>query len=64
MIEGEKIIELKNIDRIIAAIGMQSENQLAKEPDAKIPVHFIGDAVKPSKVQNAIADGYNVGIKI
>jgi 2,4-dienoyl-CoA reductase-like NADH-dependent reductase (Old Yellow Enzyme family)/thioredoxin reductase len=64
VIEGEKIIELKNIDRIIAAIGMQSENQLAKEPDAKIPVHFIGDAVKPSKVQNAIADGYNVGIKI
>jgi len=64
IIQGEQIIELTEIDHIVVTAGMRSVNNLQKELDGKIPVHLIGDAVKPAKAQDAISSAYQTAILI
>jgi 2,4-dienoyl-CoA reductase (NADPH2) len=64
VIEGEEKQEIKDIDKIVASIGMQSENKLKDELEGKIKYHIIGDAAKPAKAKNAIHDGYDIAVNI
>ncbi len=64
LIQGKAETTLANIDLIVMATGMKSDDQLAKELEGKIKYHLIGDAVQPAKAQNAIASGYTVAIAI
>ena len=60
--EGETF-ELKNIDEIVLATGMKPYHPF-EEGDLKVPVHFVGDAKKVGKAQDAIRDGFKIALDI
>lgn len=64
VIEGTEKIRLTDIDMIVVATGMISNNQLVKELEGKINCHLIGDAIKPAKAQDAIRSAYQLAIDI
>ncbi|MFC1496685.1 FAD-dependent oxidoreductase [Candidatus Margulisiibacteriota bacterium] len=52
-------------DTVIIAAGYQSNKSGFEDLEGKIKeVYFIGDAVKPRKLKDAIKEGFDVGIKI
>ncbi len=49
-------------DAVICALGMTSENTLAKQLiDENFPVELIGDVIKPRKILDAVHEGFNAG---
>ena len=54
---------IEDIDVIILATGMKSYSPFKKESFTK-PVHFIGDAKKVGKAQDAIEDGFFIATEI
>lgn len=58
--ENQELFQLENIDEIVVAVGMQSYRPFA----TSIPMHFIGDALKVAKAQEAIQEAYKLAIEI
>jgi len=58
--EGQK--EIKNIDKIVVAIGMKS--YVPFKNVGNIPVYITGDAQKVSKAQDAIHNAYELALNI
>lgn len=59
--------KLNLIDTVVLAIGTRPINVLAEkisEEKLKIQVYTIGDAVKPRKIQQALAEGLAIGNKL
>ena len=46
-------------DTVIIASGFRSNNQLIKELDGKIDFDIVGDANRPTKIINAVKQGYH-----
>jgi len=55
---------LNKIDKIVIATGMKSVNELQYDLQGKIPVHIIGDAIKPAKAREAILTAFNAAKSI
>ena len=53
---------LEGIDKIVIATGMQS--YIPFKYTGKLPVHFIGDAMKVGKAQEAIRDAYQLAVTL
>jgi 2,4-dienoyl-CoA reductase (NADPH2) len=64
IIEGDSTIQLNNINHIVMTTGMKSNTKIESEIKGRKPYYKIGDAVKPAKALNAIADGFKLGIEI
>ena len=60
--EGETF-ELSGIDEIVLATGMKPYHPF-EEGELKVPMHFVGDAKKVGKAQDAIRDGFKVALDI
>ena len=61
--EGE--ITLSGYDMVILAVGSQPYNPLEKELLGKVPeVHVIGDAKEARRIQDAVAEGAELAIKL
>jgi NADPH-dependent 2,4-dienoyl-CoA reductase/sulfur reductase-like enzyme len=57
--------EFYNAGTIVIAIGMKSENQFAQDLKSIIPgINVVGDCINPRRIREAIAEGYNIGLKI
>jgi 2,4-dienoyl-CoA reductase-like NADH-dependent reductase (Old Yellow Enzyme family)/thioredoxin reductase len=55
--------EFFDAQTIVIAVGMKSENNLAKSlADMKCEIYSIGDCVKPRRIREAITEGYKVGL--
>ncbi|NOX86056.1 MAG: FAD-dependent oxidoreductase [Chlorobi bacterium] len=61
--KGE-VSHLKGIDKIVMATGMKPVNDLENELAGKIPIHVVGDAKKPGKAQEAIANAYHLALTL
>ena len=61
--EGE-ISQLEGIDKIVMATGMKPVDELKNELAGKIPIHIVGDAEKPGKAQEAIANAYHLALNL
>jgi 2,4-dienoyl-CoA reductase-like NADH-dependent reductase (Old Yellow Enzyme family)/thioredoxin reductase len=59
-----KDIQFNDIDIIVVSTGMKSFNPLEEELKNNITVHVIGDAKKIGNAQDAINDGYKLGMKL
>ena len=58
---------LRQADTVLYALGMKSVPYQELEAAAKaagIPVHIIGDAIRPGKVDQATRTGYLAGVRI
>lgn len=65
MLREGKEEKLLNLDAVILALGAKSNNSIASEIARIFPeVHIIGDALKPRKALEAIAEGFEAGRKI
>ena len=62
IVEKDKQKTIDGIDKIVIATGMQS--YIPFEYTGKIPVHFIGDAMKVGKAQEAIRDAYQLAVTL
>ena len=51
-------IQFDDIDIVVLAAGMKSENNLAKELKGKLPVYTVGDAEKIGDAVTAIQSAY------
>jgi 2,4-dienoyl-CoA reductase (NADPH2) len=52
-------------DTVVIATGAQSSNHLYEKLKGRVPdIHVIGDAKSPRKALEAVAEGFEVGIKI
>jgi 2-enoate reductase len=61
-ITGKGANKMLKADSIVLAVGLQSENALAKELQGKFThLYVIGDCREPRNVMGAIWDGYEVG---
>jgi len=56
-------LKLDNVNEIILATGMKPYHAF-EENEFSIPVHYIGDANKVGKAQDAIRDGFLVPLSI
>ena len=46
-------------DTVVIAVGMRSENALARELEGKVPeLHVIGDAAEARRIQDAVREGF------
>ncbi len=64
---GDRIEELRGYDTIVLALGTTPVNQLSEELTGKLPginIITIGDAKKPRKALDAVAEGWEIGRKI
>ena len=58
-------IESFDGDTVVVAVGMQSDNTLARELEGKVQVtHVIGDCAKPGKIAGAIESAFAVAREI
>ncbi len=64
VLEGKENKTLKGIDHIVLATGMKSYNPLYEEIQDKIRTYVIGDAKAVGKADDAIRDGYSVGLTL
>lgn len=55
---------IRDVDHLVIATGMRSDNELYRELEEKVPIHLIGDARQPGKAQDAIRDGYETGCRL
>jgi 2,4-dienoyl-CoA reductase (NADPH2) len=52
-------------DTVVIAVGMQSDNTLARELEGRVKeLHVVGDCAKPGKVAQAIESAFAVARKI
>ncbi|MGC8810875.1 MAG: FAD-dependent oxidoreductase [bacterium] len=57
--------KIKGADSIVIAVGTESEKpNIPGLGRLRIPVRFIGDALSPRKLFEAIHEGFNVGVEI
>lgn len=70
-VDGDKVVlegaankTLEHIDHIVLSTGMKSYHPLYDEIRGKIPTFVIGDAKAVGKADDAIRDGYNVGLTL
>ena len=62
ILRNEKEERLKNLDAVILALGARSNDLLSGEIAGIVPeIHVIGDAQKPRKALEAIAEGFEAG---
>ena len=61
--EGQKS-KLEGIDKIVMATGMKPVDDLKNELAGKIPIHIVGDAEKPGKAKEAIANAYHLAMTL
>ncbi len=64
VISGEEQQTIKDVDHIVIATGMKSFAPLFDKLKNKIPVYLVGDAMKVGKAQDAIREGYILGLKL
>jgi 2,4-dienoyl-CoA reductase (NADPH2) len=68
--EGVRVVldnqeKLLKADTVVLAIGAQPENSLGKELEARgLEVTLTGDALKPGGLQQAVAQGFQVGAEV
>jgi pyruvate/2-oxoglutarate dehydrogenase complex dihydrolipoamide dehydrogenase (E3) component len=62
VVEGDEKFEICGVDKIVVAVGMASESSLFEQIKDKIATNVIGDASKPSKAQDAIANAYALAL--
>ena len=61
MVDRDGATELIEGDSVVLAVGMQSENRLAKELEGKVPeLHVVGDAAEPRRIVNAVYEGFRI----
>lgn len=58
--ENHERVQLQNIDEIVVSVGMQSY----KPFETSVPMHFVGDALKVAKAQEAIYEAYKLATQI
>jgi 2,4-dienoyl-CoA reductase-like NADH-dependent reductase (Old Yellow Enzyme family)/thioredoxin reductase len=58
--ENHERVQLQNIDEIVVSVGMQSY----KPFETSVPMHFVGDALKVAKAQDAIYEAYKLATQI
>lgn len=58
--ENHQRVQINDIDEIVVAVGMQSY----KPFETSIPTHFVGDALKVAKAQEAIVEAYKIATQI
>ncbi len=63
-LEGKTDKTLGGIDHIVLATGMKSYNPLYDTISSKIKTYVIGDAREVGKADDAIRDGYSVGLTL
>ena len=62
VMERGKEKRLKSIDAVVVALGARSNDSLFSKISGIVPeIHMIGDALKPRKALEAIAEGFEVG---
>ena len=60
--DGQEL-KLEDVDEIILATGMKPYHPF-EEQDLIVPIHFVGDANKVGKAQDAIRDGFITALSI
>ena len=56
---------IRNVDHIVLALGTKPADKVYREIKEIIgEVHVIGDARKPRKIQDAVAEGAEIGRRI
>lgn len=63
-VEGKVNKTLEGVDRIVLATGMKSYNPLYDQLKDKVRTYVIGDAKAVGKADDAIRDGYSVGLTL
>ncbi len=63
-LEGKENTTLEGIDHIVLATGMKSYNPLYDQISDKVKTYVIGDAKAVGKADDAIRDGYSVGLTL
>ncbi len=56
-------LKLENVDEIVLATGMKPYHPF-EENELQVPVHYVGDANKVGKAQDAIRDGFLVALAL
>ena len=57
--------EFFEADSVVIAVGMKATDKIAKELQGKGPsLYKVGDCVKPAKVKEAIASGFEAGFRV
>ncbi len=64
ILEGKENRTLEGVDHIVLATGMKSYNPLYDNIQDKIPTYVIGDAKAVGKADDAIRDGYSIGLTL
>lgn len=65
VLREDKEQHLNGFDAIVFALGARSNDSLVEELKPFIPkIHVIGDACKPRKALEAIAEGFEIGMRI
>ncbi|MEA1995965.1 MAG: FAD-dependent oxidoreductase [Campylobacterota bacterium] len=59
-----KQIQFDNVDIFVVSTGMKSYNPLEDKLKQELPTYVIGDAMCPGNAQDAIRDGYEIGLKL
>ena len=49
---------------VVLSVGMKAEGALARQLENKVDVHLAGDCLEPRRIEDAIAEGLRVGLKI
>jgi len=62
--EGAEETTLEDVDHIVLTTGMKSYNPLFDKIRDKIKTCVIGDAKEVGKADDAIRDGYNLGLTL
>lgn len=60
--EGKQTLEA---DTVVMAAGLKSETTFIDQlKELNFPIHCIGDCITPRKIQNAIWEGFRLGLRI
>lgn len=61
---GGKIVRF-DADSVVIATGSQPNKELAGQLEGKVPeLHVIGDCVEPRRLQNAVHEGFRIGLDL
>ncbi len=65
LVRRDGATELFEGDSVVLAVGMKSEDRLAKELKGKLPeLHVIGDAAEPRRIINAVREGFRIACEV
>lgn len=59
-----KQIQFNDMDIFVVSTGMKSYNPLEDKLKQELPIYVIGDAMHLGNAQDAIRDGYEIGLKL